>query len=146
MTGHAILAKFRPLESIDILKGHGLRNTQTRVAILDVFLAKDLALAQADVEEAMGDHDRVTVYRTIKTFVDKGILHRVMDDEAVPKFALCHDCTEGEHRHEHVHFKCEKCGNTVCLEELTVPKVKLPEGYKYQEANLLVQGICKDCG
>ncbi|HPM29029.1 MAG TPA: transcriptional repressor, partial [Chryseolinea sp.] len=46
--------------------------------------------------------------------------------------------------HDHVHFKCEACGQTNCL-NIDVPLIKLPKGYKANEVNLLVQGICDRC-
>ena len=129
-----------------ILKGFSLRNTNCREDILAVFLEKDFALSHADIEERMSEgFDRVTVYRTLKTFLDKGIIHKVLDDEGTTKYARCKDCRQLEHRHEHVHFKCVRCGLTNCLENTQIPVLQLPEGYQRLEINLLVQGICQLC-
>jgi Fur family ferric uptake transcriptional regulator len=69
----------------------------------------------------------------------------VLDDEGGLKYALCNEaCTISTHRHEHVHFKCTKCGQTSCL-NIEIPTVKLPKGYKANELNLLIQGICESC-
>lgn len=131
----------------DILRDYDLRTTTTRSDILKIFLDNEFALAHGDIESRMEDgFDRVTVYRTLKTFLDKGILHKVLDDEGTTKYALCKEaCSSHNHDHEHVHFKCTTCNNTTCLDEVHVPKIQLPSGYKFYEANLLVQGICKDC-
>jgi Fur family transcriptional regulator, ferric uptake regulator len=133
--------------AITILKEFDLRSTGTRTDILDVFLATDVALAHGDIESKMTEGlDRVTLYRTLKTFLDKGIIHKVLDDEGTTKYALCrHSCTTEEHNHEHVHFKCTMCNNTVCLDHVTVPKISLPAGYSFQETNILVQGVCPEC-
>lgn len=130
-----------------ILKDFSLRNTNSRQDILTVFINNDFALAHADIESRVKDqYDRVTVYRTLKTFLDKGIIHKVLDDEGTTKYALCKErCSADDHDHEHVHFKCVKCNNTSCLDGIEVPNVKLPEGYTFKEANLLVQGICQNC-
>jgi Fur family ferric uptake transcriptional regulator len=131
----------------DILKDFSLRNTSCREDILQVFLNKNFALSHSDIEEEMRDNfDRVTVYRTLKTFLEKGIIHKVLDDEGTTKYALCKEaCAHHGHHHEHVHFKCIECGLTNCLEELQIPVLKLPEGYSRLETNLLVQGICQVC-
>jgi Fur family ferric uptake transcriptional regulator len=64
------------------LKAYSLRQTECREEILDIFLTKAYALAHADVEIQMSEKfDRVTVYRTLKTFLDKGLIHKVLDDE-----------------------------------------------------------------
>lgn len=130
-----------------ILRDFKLRSTPNRVAILHAFLMKDYALSHSDVEKEVPDtFDRVTVYRTLKTFLDKGLIHKVLDDEGSLKYALCSEaCTSANHHHDHVHFKCTKCGQTSCL-TIEVPTVKLPKGFKAKEVNLLIQGICEHCG
>ncbi|HEY9009113.1 Fur family transcriptional regulator [Ohtaekwangia sp.] len=129
-----------------LLKTFRLRSTPSRQEILHLFLNKDYALSHGDIEKEINNElDRVTVYRTLKTFLDKGLIHKVLDDEGSLKYALCNDtCTNAGHHHDHVHFKCTRCGQTNCL-EIEVPPVKLPKGYRASEVNLLIQGICERC-
>lgn len=132
--------------SDQLLKTFRLRTTANRETILHLFLQKDHALSHGDIEKEIDNSlDRVTVYRTLKTFLDKGLIHKVLDDEGTLKYALCNDsCTTKGHRHNHVHFKCTICGQTNCL-NVEVPGIKLPKGYKAKEVNLLVQGTCENC-
>jgi Fur family ferric uptake transcriptional regulator len=129
-----------------LLKDFKLRSTPARQEILHLFLKKDYALSHSDIENEIADDlDRVTVYRTLKTFSDRGLIHKVLDDEGSLKYALCTEaCSTAQHRHEHVHFKCTSCGQTNCL-NVDIPLVKLPKGYKPKEINLLIQGICQNC-
>lgn len=131
----------------DILKQYGLRSTDCRSLIVDLFLQTPHALSHADVEESVGkEYDRVTIYRTLRTFLDKGVIHKVLDDLAFPKYALCKaTCDVHAHHHAHVHFKCNECGQTNCLEEVMIPVVNLPTGYRMAETNLLINGICLNC-
>jgi Fur family ferric uptake transcriptional regulator len=131
-----------------MLKDHRLRRTSSRSAILGLFQRSALALSHADIEKNLASaYDRVTVYRTLKAFVDKGVLHRIPDDGGAPKYALCNeDCTITQHQHEHVHFKCNRCGETNCIEGVAIPAVRLPDGYQPIESSLLVQGVCNRCG
>jgi Fur family transcriptional regulator, ferric uptake regulator len=130
-----------------ILKDYDLRTTTSRSAILRLFLRNSFALSYSDIEREIAESfDRVTVYRTLKTFLDKGVIHKVLDDEGSLKYALCSElCSAHGHHHEHVHFKCVKCGRTSCLEEVTIPAVNLPKGYVAGEINLLIQGTCNRC-
>ena len=132
--------------SDQLLKVHKLRSTPNRQTILHLFLKKDHALSHSDIENEIDDSlDRVTVYRTLKTFLSKGLIHKVLDDEGSLKYALCNDhCSQKEHHHDHVHFKCTNCGQTICL-DIEVPAIKLPKAFKSQEVNLLIQGICGQC-
>jgi Fur family transcriptional regulator, ferric uptake regulator len=130
-----------------ILKDSKLRLTPCRLAILDYFMGTSYALSNAMIEDKLQQNfDRVTIYRTLKSFQDKGIIHRVLDDEGSPKYALCHHaCDEHAHKHNHVHLKCMVCGETNCIESVEVPPIQLPEGYSYSEADVLLQGICSSC-
>lgn len=129
-----------------LLKTFRLRSTPSRQEILYLFLKRNYALSHGDIEKEINNAlDRVTVYRTLKTFLDKGLVHKVLDDEGSLKYALCNEaCSVAGHHHDHVHFKCTRCGQTNCL-NIEVPTVKLPKGYKADEMNLLIQGICERC-
>lgn len=129
-----------------LLKTFKMRSTPSRQEILHLFLRKDYALSHGDIEKEISNSlDRVTVYRTLKTFLDKGLIHKVLDDEGSLKYALCNEaCSVSGHHHDHVHFKCIKCGQTNCLDTV-IPDVKLPRGYKAQEINVLIQGVCERC-
>ena len=132
----------------EILRRNGLRLTNCRNAVIDVFCTTHTALGHAELEDALieEEYDRVTIYRTINTFLEKGIIHKVMDGSGIGKFALCSaKCDEHQHHDNHVHFNCVACGNTTCMEELLIPKVELPQGYEVKEANLLLKGICAKC-
>lgn len=133
-------------QSDRLLRTFNMRSTPSRQEILQLFLNKDYALSHGDIEKEISNSlDRVTVYRTLKTFLDKGLIHKVLDDEGSLKYALCNEaCTGLGHHHDHVHFKCIKCGQTNCL-NVEIPIVKLPKGYLSTEVNLLIQGTCFRC-
>lgn len=135
------------ISSAKLLKQHGIRQTDSRMEILDQFSGKAEALSQPDLERSLkSGQDRVTIYRSLTLFVEKGILHKVLDDQGAMKYALCPEaCSEHDHRHEHVHFKCVRCGSTQCIEELEVPHFKLPKGFVLEESNILLQGTCAVC-
>lgn len=121
--------------------------TEPRTKILQLFLASNGALAHADIEKKTGTHlDRVTVYRTLNAFVDKGILHTIPTADNSIKYALCKDdCAEGHHHDHHVHLICNVCNNTFCLDDVVTPSVKLPAGYSMQQVDVVVKGVCRIC-
>jgi Fur family ferric uptake transcriptional regulator len=132
----------------DILTKHHLRQTDCRLETLSIFISKNFAISHNDLEEILvPTFDRVTLYRTLKTFLEKGIIHKVLDDEGTPKYALCspHHCSTQEHHHNHVHFKCYDCGKTQCLDNTIIPTILLPQGFIAKEFNLLIQGSCNLC-
>ena len=146
------MSKTLPVHSMekdaqDILKRNQLSLTESRKKILGLILNRSGAFSHGDIEKQVGDElDRVTIYRTLQTFLDKGIIHIIPTAENYVQYALCRDdCSEGHHHDHHVHFVCEKCGHTICLENVTVPVIKLPKGYSNTRTEMLVNGICKDC-
>jgi Fur family ferric uptake transcriptional regulator len=104
------------------------------------------AISQPELERDLGkEFDRVTLYRTLSSFVEAGLLHKVPDDEGLARYALCSGCNSNSHSHEHVHFKCTACGNTLCIDSVKVPRIAAPEGYVFEEMSFLVQGLCPAC-
>ena len=131
----------------DILRRNSLSVTESRKKILNLFLSVQGALAHGDIERKAGEKfDRVTVYRTLQTFVEKGIIHTIPTTDNSVRYALCKDnCTEGHHHDNHVHFICLQCGTTLCLEDVVVPEIKMRKGFSVNEIEVVVKGICLDC-
>ncbi len=130
-----------------ILKHHDLRITQVRLEVLQFFQTNKNALTHADLETFFAKKfDRVTIYRTLTSFLENGLLHKIPDDSGIAKYALCHhEGTAHTHDDHHVHFKCKKCEKIECLHSLEIPKLQLPKKYKMENANLLIEGICAVC-
>jgi Fur family ferric uptake transcriptional regulator len=131
---------------LDILKKSQLSVTDSRKKILEFFHNTDGALAHADIEKLSGDKfDRVTIYRTLQTFVEKGIIHTIPTADNSVKYALCKDeCVEGHHHDDHIHFLCDDCGTTYCLES-NIPAIQLPQGFVVKQTDVIVSGRCGKC-
>ena len=129
------------------LKKNKLSVTESRRKILQLFLEHTGALAHGDIEKkAEEKFDRVTVYRTLQTFVDKGIIHTIPTSDNLVRYALCKDaCSEGHHHDHHIHFICNSCHKTYCLDDVVTPDIKLPKGYTAGHTEVMVEGICKEC-
>ena len=131
----------------EILKKYGLSITETRISILSLFHQTTGALAHQDIEKkASNKYDRVTIYRTLQTFVDKGIIHTIPTTDNSIKYALCKDnCSQGHHHDNHIHFICDNCNITFCLDHVIVPNINLPKGFKASQTDLVVSGTCNNC-
>jgi Fur family ferric uptake transcriptional regulator len=130
-----------------ILKENKLSLTEVRRKVLDLFLRANSALVAADIEKNLpANIDRVTVYRTLQTFLKKGLIHLIPTTDDSIKYAF----TKEEMKHKqlqqnHVHFVCSNCNKTFCLDEVTTPATKLPKGFKEQFHELVITGICDNC-
>jgi Fur family ferric uptake transcriptional regulator len=130
-----------------ILKLNQLSITASRKKILNLFLNSTGALLHSDIEKNAGDKfDRVTIYRTLQTFLDKGIIHTIPTADNSIHYALCkEDCSAGHHQDNHLHFICQRCGHTVCLDGVVIPAVRLPSGFTAIRTEMQVSGICGSC-
>lgn len=115
--------------------------------MLQLFFENRHALSPSSIETMLNNYfDKVTIYRTLTTFEECGILHRVPSDSGVVHYALCHsNCSQDRHRDEHVHFYCEDCDKTFCLHDTAVPRPTLPLGYEVRDWRFLFSGTCISC-
>lgn len=129
-----------------ILKSHNLRITDCRIDVMKYFLKQKSALSQGDLEGKFKNYDRVTLYRTLNSFLESGILHRIPNESGTATYGLCHTtCTPENHEHNHVHFKCNTCGQIECLDDRKVPEVTVPMGYAVEHINMIIDGVCAKC-
>jgi len=99
-----------------------------------------------DIENSFEKSERTTLYRTIKTFEEKGIVHQIDDGSGVTKYALCvQGCSCEIETDLHLHFHCNNCDETVCLTDYKIPKITVPNAYIAENVNLVVKGICDKC-
>lgn len=130
-----------------ILTRHHLRHTPVRRAVLQVVAAADYALSGSEIEQQLGTGtDRITLYRTLKSFEENGLIHRVMDATDVIRYAACSiECSAYAHFDNHVHFKCTACQRTYCLNQVAIPAVVLPGRFEVQARDYLLAGVCHLC-
>jgi len=136
------------VNSLDILAANGLSKTKKRIQVLDLFLNANRVLSLKEIEVAVTDMDRITLYRTLKTFESRGIIHKATDGTKHPKYAMCNEhCDEHNHQDNHAHFHCTVCEQTTCLEAVPTPNIpNIPKGFKVAETNLIMSGVCNNCG
>ncbi|NRF41049.1 Fur family transcriptional regulator [Pedobacter foliorum] len=135
--------------TIDIenkLKGKDINPTAMRLLVLEFLTKQSAAISLNDLEKGMAPSDRITLYRTLKTFEEKGLVHSIEDGTGATKYALCEEDCDGENHHDlHVHFYCNTCKETFCLPNTEIPDISLPVNFLRQEMNLIIKGICDQC-
>lgn len=120
--------------------------TAMRLLVLEFLLKQTNANSLSDLEKQFQYSDRTTLYRTLKTFEEKGLIHNIQDGTGATKYALCvNECKDGVHDDLHVHFYCNQCKETFCLPRNKIPVIQLPMGYIPEEFNLIAKGICDKC-
>lgn len=129
-----------------LLEGKNINPTAMRLLVLEFLLQQSASVSLTDLEKGMHPADRITLYRTLKTFQEKGLVHSIDDGTGSSKYALCKSqCNDHHHDDLHVHFYCNICKDTFCLDKSAIPHVNLPSQFKVEEMSLLVKGTCNNC-
>lgn len=119
--------------------------TAMRILVYEYLKTQAEAVTLADIENSFEQSDRVTLYRTLKTFEQKGLIHKISTGIGT-QYALCDvDCSEDKHRDTHVHFICNQCKKTICLTHVQIPMIVIPPGFQFDEYEVLAKGICEGC-
>lgn len=136
------------METIEAqLEQHGIRPTAMRLLIYKFLAKQENTVTLTDIEKVLTSADRTTLYRTMKTFDEHGIVHQIDDGTGITKYALCEEgCLCDVNKDDlHLHFHCTNCNETVCLTDYKIPQISLPSDYKANDVNLVVKGICEKC-
>jgi Fur family transcriptional regulator, ferric uptake regulator len=130
----------------ELLERRKIKPTAMRLLVLDFLLKNDHAISLKELEVGMESTDRVTLFRTLKTFEEHKIIHSIDDGTGSVKYAICNDSCECDYPQDiHIHFYCKICNETQCLPKVKVPPMKLPDGFSPEEANVVVKGVCGKC-
>ena len=129
-----------------ILEQKAVRITLMRQLLLEYFVKENAVSGLSELEKAFPKSDRITMYRTLKTFEEKGILHSIKGEGEEAKYALCIEhCSPINHIDQHPHFQCEKCKQVTCIDSQLIPSMELPDRYVQKEVTMMIKGICPDC-
>ncbi len=116
-----------------------------RMLVLKELQKQRYAISLSELELLFDKVDRVTLFRTLKTFREHHLIHHIDDGTGVAKYALCSNDCDCSPEELHVHFRCEKCQKTYCLPEIAIPSINLPINFKLNEVNVLMKGLCDKC-
>ncbi|HAN77494.1 MAG TPA: transcriptional repressor [Bacteroidales bacterium] len=127
----------------EILHNRKLIRTGCREEIISVITSAEQALSEEEIKSKLtGSYDRTTFYRTFKTLREKEIIHKIVLDNQLVKYALNHETYS---KLRHIHFYCKQCDKVVCLTEAKIDIPNLPIGFLATENEIIVKGLCGKC-
>ncbi|WP_232526995.1 Fur family transcriptional regulator [Mycobacterium intracellulare] len=134
----------------ELLRAHGLRRMSSRIAVLAVLEPVHGHLSVAEIDQRLRDWlpagepppDLATIYRTVTTLVDQGVLHALTLESGVTTYGLAAD--------PHHHAVCTRCGSII-----EVPAQRLTSALEHamagssftlsERAGLTLRGLCPRC-
>lgn len=127
----------------EILHRNDLVRTSCREIIIQIIATSGAPLSEEEIKLRVNNNfDRTTFYRTFKTLLAKGILHKIVIDSAVVKYALTTDFSK---KNQHVHFFCIRCNKVLCMPQVEWSYSNLPEQCSVTGAELIIKGYCEHC-
>ncbi len=131
------------MKPLEVLQTHNLKRTACREGILSVMQDSNQALSENEIrDELSANFDRTTFYRSFKTLLEKGIVHKIVVDNQMVKYALENSIT---HKNKHAHFYCKKCDTVICLDDIPVEEPLVPQGFEASETEVIIKGLCSSC-
>lgn len=128
------------------LKARNIQPTAMRLRVVEFLVDHKVAVSLADLEDHFSRSDRTTLYRTLQTFREHGLVHQIHDESGSTKYALCaEDCTCSYPDDLHLHFYCSSCENTFCFQDMNIPKFDLPNRFSPAHGNFVITGTCASC-
>jgi Fur family ferric uptake transcriptional regulator len=128
-------------DSRAILTKHQIAITKTRLLILQSFLQSSEPLTRNDFyNDSMPELNRISIFRTLKLFLDKKIIYRVHATDRVSRYLLRQVATS-----VHSNFICKVCKKVMPLKTIDLPEVELPEDYTQQNIEIIIEGLCDSC-
>jgi Fe2+ or Zn2+ uptake regulation protein len=128
------------------LQRHGYRKTAQRAVILDILHNSRQHMTAAQIADAVETGEvaltRSTVYRTLETLVEVGMLQASRIGRSM-YYEYAQD------RESHHHLVCTSCRATVHIHgaevDATLTRAASRAGFKVAEIQVLVGGLCRVC-
>jgi len=133
---------------IQLLENSHIKPTPMRMLVLEQLIQQQRNLSLTDIEELLYPSDRVTIYRTLQTFVKHGLTHAIETAGSGSIYALCNDnCKKDSHYDHHPHFICEKCRKVTCSSDFIFNLEYMPGSLQYRvdKVEVTLKGIWPDC-
>jgi Fur family ferric uptake transcriptional regulator len=130
---------------VELLEKHGVKPTANRIVVVRALAQAGHPVTLTELEYIILSIDKSGVFRALTLFRKHHLVHAIDDMAGGTRYELCHRHSDEEDDDLHVHFYCEQCHRTFCLDQTPVPTVSLPDGFLMTSANFIVKGICPNC-
>lgn len=128
-----------------LLEAHDIKPTANRLIVLRTLDGAGRPMSLTELENKIQTIDKSGIFRTLSLFREQHLVHVIEDGGDGVRYELCHSHDDDIDDDLHVHFYCEQCHQTYCLDHIPVPGIDLPEGFIMSSVNYMVKGICPHC-
>ena len=140
--------KRRTMNSQDMisrLESKGIRPTANRILVMKTLMGEQNPQSLSNLERKMVSMDKSSIFRTLTLFLEHDVVHAFEDGRGVLCYELCEEKGACDHHDGHIHFYCESCQRSFCMEDIHIPSFELPEGFYPHSISFVIKGECPDC-
>jgi len=131
-------------EMIKMLANKGLRITEQRKTLANIFAESEGYLSPKDVYEQMSSYysglSFDTVYRNLRILLEMNVIEQFVFEDGIKFKAHCH---ENIHHHHLICLECEKTVSIMFCPMKQVPGI--PETFQVINHKFEVYGYCEAC-
>jgi Fur family ferric uptake transcriptional regulator len=131
--------------AIELLEQHGVKPTANRIVVAKALAAAENPMSLAELERKILTIDKSGIFRALTLFREHHLVHVIEGGGEGVKYEFCHSHSHEHDEDVHPHFFCERCQKTFCLDNMGMPDITLPDGFRPRSANLIIKGLCPDC-
>lgn len=128
-----------------LLEKAGIRLTANRILVVREILKSEFPMSLIDLETSLETLERSSILRVLQLLLEKDVIHAFEDGRGVTKYEICHGETHCSVEDMHAHFYCESCNRVFCFEDISAPRIDIPEEFSIRSVNYMLKGLCPDC-
>ena len=132
-------------DMISRLESKGIRPTANRILVMKTLMGEQNPQSLSNLERKMVSMDKSSIFRTLTLFLEHDGVHAFEDGRGVLCYELCEEKGACDHHDGHIHFYCESCQRSFCMEDIHIPSFELPEGFYPHSISFVIKGECPDC-
>lgn len=130
---------------ISRLESKGIRPTANRILVMKTLMGEQNPQSLSNLERKMVSMDKSSIFRTLTLFLEHDVVHAFEDGRGVFCYELCEEKGACDHHDGHIHFYCESCQRSFCMEDIHIPSFELPEGFYPHSISFVIKGECPEC-
>lgn len=114
-------------DMISRLESKGIRPTANRILVMKTLMGEQNPQSLSNLERKMVSMDKSSIFRTLTLFLEHDVVHAFEDGRGVLCYELCEEKGACDHHDGHIHFYCESCQRSFCMEDIHIPSFELPK-------------------
>lgn len=122
-----------------------VKPTANRILVLKALKEQARPLSLTDLEDILATMDKSSIFRVLTLFLEHDIVHSFEDGRGILNYELCTSKAVCNQSDAHIHFYCESCRKSFCMDDIPFPAFELRQGFTMHSVSFVIKGECPEC-